>query len=73
MQRTTKRSFVTSNRDTSDELRDWSFAREQIGRKLKTFYERCITDELPPRLREVLKKLENEELEPPEDTPKPSV
>ncbi len=47
----------------SDELRDWSFAREQIGRQLKTFYERCMTDELPPRLREVLKRLD-EQVEP---------
>ena len=52
-----------SNTDTSDELRDWSFAREQIGRKLKTFYERCMTDELPPRLHEVLQKLAKEKPE----------
>ncbi len=49
-----------SNDDASDELRDWSFAREQIGRKLKTFYERCMTDELPPRLLALLKKLDQE-------------
>ncbi len=53
-----------SNRDTSDQLRDRSFPREQIGRHLKSFYERCMTDELPPRLREVLQKLENGGPEP---------
>ncbi len=42
------------------QLRDWSFAREQFGDQLKTFYERCMTDELPPRLRELLKKLESQ-------------
>lgn len=56
MQRTTKRRL---NKDSGD-LRNWAGAKEHIGHELKTFYERCMTDELPPRLREVLKKLEEE-------------
>jgi hypothetical protein len=70
MQRGAKYRSFTSNNDTS-ELRAWSLAREQIGQNLKTFYERCMTDDLPPRLREVIKKLDNEEPEP-EDAPKKS-
>ncbi len=61
-----------SNNDAADERRAWSFAREQIGRSLKTYYERCMSDELPPRLLAVLKKLDNEEVEPLGETPKPS-
>jgi predicted metal-dependent hydrolase len=61
MRRTTKHSFVTSNADVTDELDNWASTREQIGRQLKTFYERCMTDELPPRLREVLKKLDEDQ------------
>jgi hypothetical protein len=71
MQRTTKRRFSTSNNDAPEELRNWSFAREQIGSQLKTFYERCMTDELPPRLREVLKKLDEER--PEASTAQPSL
>jgi len=46
-----------SNKDS--DLRLSAGAREQIGDQLKTFYERCMTTELPARLREALKKLED--------------
>jgi len=51
---------------------DWAHINDQIGRQLKTFYERCcMTDELPPRLREVLKKLDEEQEIPESSSPPP--
>jgi hypothetical protein len=41
----------------------WSHVNERIGRELKTYHQACVADELPPRLREVLKKLNSEEPE----------
>jgi hypothetical protein len=52
------------NKRTPDELRNWSFTKEQIG-KLKEHYQACTTQELPPRLRDVLKKLNKEKSERP--------
>ena len=37
--------------------------REHIGRLLRGHYQACMADELPPRLREVLKKLDEEKPE----------
>jgi hypothetical protein len=34
--------------------------RERIGQQLKTYYGSCISEELPPRLLAVLKKLGEE-------------
>jgi hypothetical protein len=53
------------NKRTPDELRNWSFTKEQIGKQLKEHYQACTTQELPPRLREVLKKLNKEKSERP--------
>jgi hypothetical protein len=39
--------------------------KERIGQQLRDYYDSCISEELPPRLRAVLKKL-NEETELPE-------
>jgi len=55
MERAAKRKFFKSN----DELRDWSIAREQIGDKLKKYYQACMTEELPPRLLAALQRLED--------------
>jgi hypothetical protein len=55
MERATKRRFFKSN----DELRDWSLTREQIGDKLKKYYQACMTEELPPRLLAALKRLDD--------------
>jgi hypothetical protein len=48
---------------TPDELRNWSFTKERIGQQLKDHYRACATEELPPRLLAVIKKLD-EETEP---------
>jgi hypothetical protein len=34
--------------------------REQIGYSLRNYYQACMTDEVPPRLLAVLKKLDEE-------------
>jgi Anti-sigma factor NepR len=51
---------------TLDELRYWSETNKIIGDQLRSYYQACSTEELPARLRAVLKKLENEEPEQPE-------
>jgi hypothetical protein len=50
---------------------DRAHINDQIGRQLKTFYERCMTDELPPRLREALKKLDEAQEIPESSSPLP--
>jgi len=45
---------------TPDELLAWSLAKERIGDQLKEYYEACTTEELPPRLLTLLKKLDQE-------------
>jgi hypothetical protein len=45
----------------------WSHINERIGGALKKHYQACMTDELPPRLRDVLKELNSEEPERSED------
>jgi hypothetical protein len=47
-----------SSKGTPEEWRDWSYSKDRIGQQLKTYYERCITDELPPRLLALIKKLD---------------
>jgi hypothetical protein len=51
---------------TLDELRYWSETNKIIGDQLRSYYQACSTEGLPARLRAVLKKLENEEPEQPE-------
>jgi hypothetical protein len=62
MQRAKKRTFFKSKK-APDELRDWSFTSEQIGHQLKKYYQARITEELPPRLLAVIKKLDEEHSE----------
>jgi hypothetical protein len=57
MDRAPKRKF----KERSDDPRNWAATREQIGRQLTTFYERCMTDELPPRLLAAIKRLDEEQ------------
>jgi hypothetical protein len=45
---------------TADELQNWSLTKERIGQELKKYYQACTTDELPPRLRALVKKLDEE-------------
>jgi hypothetical protein len=54
---------------TPDQLRYWSQTHKIIGEQLRAYYRACTTEELSPRLLAVLKKLENEEPEQPEDAP----
>jgi predicted metal-dependent hydrolase len=61
MQRAIKRRSFKSNRDSPDELRHWSFTRQQIGDKLKKYYQAYMTEELSPRLLAALKKLDEEQ------------
>ena len=50
-------------RRTPDQLRYWSETNKIIGDKLRAYYQACMTEQLPPRLLAVLKKLD-EEIEP---------
>jgi hypothetical protein len=45
---------------TPDEWVDWCLARNRIDEELKQYYRACTTEELPPRLLALLKKLDNE-------------
>jgi len=48
---------------TPDQLHYWSKTNKLIDHKLRAHYQACATEELPPRLLAVLKKLD-EEIEP---------
>jgi hypothetical protein len=48
---------------TPDQLRYWSETNKNIGQQLRAYYQAYTTEELSPRLRAVLNKL-NEEIEP---------
>jgi len=61
-----KRTFFKVKKKDTAELRNWSITKEQIGHQLKKHYQACMTDELPPRLRALLKKLDEEQ---PEQSP----
>ena len=52
---------------TAEEWRDWSYTKERIGLQLKAHYQALATEELPPRLLALLKRLD-EETEPQEST-----
>jgi hypothetical protein len=51
------------SKKTFEEALNWTDTRERIGQLLRVHYQACATQELPPRLRAVLKKLEQEEPE----------
>ena len=48
---------------TPDQLRYWSETNKVIDQKLRAYYHACTTEEFPPRLLVLLKKLD-EETEP---------
>jgi Anti-sigma factor NepR len=45
---------------TTDEWADWCIAKNQIAEVLKEYYRACTTEELPPQLLTLLKKLDDE-------------
>jgi hypothetical protein len=45
---------------TPDQLRYWFETNKLIGQKLRTYYQTCTTEELPPRLLALLRKLDEE-------------
>jgi hypothetical protein len=49
-----------SKSKTPDELHNWFLTKEQIGLQLKRYYQACTTEELPPRLLALVKKLDEE-------------
>ena len=57
METTTKREL---KRATPEEQRNRSIMREHIGHQLKKHYQACTTEELPPRLLALVKKLHEE-------------
>ena len=60
MEQPKKPSF---SKRTDDAWVDWCETRDQIGQKLREFYRANMTEELPPQLLALLKKLD-EETEP---------
>ncbi len=49
-----------SKKRTPDELARLSLIKEQIGEQLRDYYRACATEELPPQLLTLLKKLNQE-------------
>jgi len=49
-----------SKKRTPDELARLSLTKEQIGQQLRNYYRACTTEELPPQLLALLKKLDQE-------------
>jgi hypothetical protein len=45
---------------TPDQWRNWCLARERITTELEEYYRACTTEELPPQLVELSKKLDEE-------------
>jgi hypothetical protein len=54
-----KRARSMPNR-LSGEWLNWCQAKERIGQQLRQYYSVCMTEEMPPRLIAVLKKLDEE-------------
>jgi hypothetical protein len=48
----------TFSKRTDDWWVDWCQTRDRIGEKLREFYRANMTDELPPRLLALIKKLD---------------
>jgi len=57
MQSANKPARLMSNQPSGEWL-DWCQTKERIGQKLREFYRAHITEELPPRLLALIKKLE---------------
>jgi hypothetical protein len=57
MEQPKKPSF---SKRTADEWRDWANTRDRIGEQLKHYYQAYRTEELPPRLLALVKKLDEE-------------
>jgi len=57
VQQTKKPAF---SKRTDEAWRDWSYTKDRIGQQLKEHYRACATEELPPRLVALLKKLDHE-------------
>jgi hypothetical protein len=49
-----------SEKRTPAELARLSLTKEQIGQQLRNYYRACTTEELPPQLLALLKKLDQE-------------
>ena len=45
---------------TPDQLQYWSQTNKIIGDKLRAYYQACTTEQLPPRLLALLKRLDEE-------------
>jgi len=58
MRKATQPAFSKS--ETPDELQHWSVTKEQIGYKLKRYYQAYTTEELPPGLLALIEKLDEE-------------
>jgi hypothetical protein len=43
---------------TGAEWLDWCQTKERIGQQLRDYYRACTTEELPPRLLALIKKLD---------------
>jgi hypothetical protein len=54
------RSRFMSKTRTPDDMVDRSLARRHIGEQLKNYYRAFTTEELPPRLLKLVKKLDEE-------------
>jgi len=52
--------YTFSKSKTPEELQHWSFTKEQIGYKLKRYYQAYTTEELPPGLLALIEKLDEE-------------
>jgi hypothetical protein len=48
------------NNRTPDEWNNWCLARERIAKELEEYYRACATEELPPQLLALSKKLDEE-------------
>ena len=49
----------TLSKRTDDASRDWSHIKDRLGEQLRAQYQAITTEELPPRLLAVLKKLDD--------------
>jgi hypothetical protein len=48
----------TFSKRTADEWRDWSYTKDRIGQQLKAHYQAYATEEVPPPLLALIKKLD---------------
>lgn len=45
---------------TSDQSLYWSQTNKLIGQQLRAYYRACLSEELPPRLRAVIKRMDGQ-------------